>query len=48
MLRLALGFFIGLSMAGWVAAHPPAAHAIAAGEHMVGELLLRVARELLR
>jgi len=48
MLRFALGFFVGLSCAGWVAAHPPAAHAIAAAEHVVGELLLRVARELLR
>jgi hypothetical protein len=43
MLRFALGFFIGLSMPpGWVAAHPPPAHALAAGEHAVGELLLRL------
>jgi hypothetical protein len=46
MLRIAIGFFLGLSCAGWVAAHPAAAHAIAAGEHVVGELLLRVARKL--
>jgi hypothetical protein len=48
MLRIALGFFIGLSCAGWVAAHPAAAHMIAGGEHVVGVLLLHVARELLR
>ena len=48
MLRIALGFFLGLSSAGWVAAHPAAAHAIAAAEHVVGEVLLRIARELLR
>ena len=48
MLRIALGFLFGLSMAGWVAAHPAAAHMIAVGEHMVGELLLKIARELLR
>jgi len=44
MLRLALVFFLGLSMAGWVAAHPAAAHAIAAAEHVTavgGEMLLR-------
>jgi len=48
VLRIAIGFALGLSCAGWVAAHPPAAHAIAAAEHLAGELLLRVARELLR
>ena len=46
MLRIVLGFFLGLSMAGWVAAHPAAAHMIAAAEHVVGELLLKIAREL--
>jgi len=46
VLRIVLGFFLGLSMAGWVAAHPPAAHAIAAAEYVVGELLLRVARRM--
>jgi hypothetical protein len=48
MLRIAIGFFLGLSCAGWVAAHPAAAHAIAVGEHVVGELMLNIARELLR
>ena len=48
MLRIAIGFALGLSCAGWVAAHPAAAHMIAGGEHVVGELLLHVARELLR
>ena len=47
MLRIAIGFLFGLSMAGWVAAHPAAAHMIAAAEHVVGEVLLHVARELL-
>lgn len=46
MIRFALGFVIGLSCAGWVAAHPEAAHMIAAGEHAVGELLLRLARRM--
>jgi hypothetical protein len=46
MLRFTVGVFLGLSMAGWVAAHPAAAHVITAGEHMVGELLLQVARRM--
>jgi hypothetical protein len=46
MLRIAIGFFLGLSCAGWVAAHLAAAHMIAAAEHVVGELLLRVARRM--
>ena len=46
MLRFAIGFFLGLSMAGWVAAHPAAAHALAAGEHAVGELVLRLAQRM--
>jgi len=46
MLRFAIGFFVGLSCAGWVAAHPAAAHAIAAGEHLAGELLLNIAHRL--
>jgi len=33
-------------MAGWIAAHPVAAHAIAAGEHAVEMLLLRLARRM--
>ncbi|MHB1542225.1 MAG: hypothetical protein ACYCV6_18775 [Steroidobacteraceae bacterium] len=48
MLRIAIGFALGRSCAGWVAAHPAAAHMIAAAEHVVGEVLLHVARELLR
>lgn len=44
MIRFALGFFIGLSAAGWVAAHPAAAHAVAAAEHALGELMLDAAR----
>lgn len=44
MIRFAVGFFVGLSCAGWVAAHPEAAHAISAIEHTAGELLLRLAR----
>jgi len=48
MLRFALGFFVGLSCAGWLAAHPAAAHMIAAGEHVFGELMLRIARAMLR
>jgi hypothetical protein len=48
VLRIAIGFALGLSCAGWVAAHPAAAHMIATGEHVAGELLLRVARSLLR
>ena len=46
MLRFAIGFFIGLSCAGWIAAHPPAAHMIAAGEHAIGELVLRLAQRM--
>ena len=46
MLRFAIGFFIGLSMAGWVAAHPAAAHALAAVEHAIGELLRRLAQRM--
>ncbi len=46
MLRFILGFFIGLSCAGWIAAHPTAAHMIAAGEHAIGALLLRLAQRL--
>lgn len=45
MLRFALGVMIGLLMAGWVAAHPAAAHLIAAGEHVVGELVLQLVRQ---
>lgn len=44
MLRFTVGFCLGLASAGWVAAHPAAAHVITAGEHAVGELLLRIAR----
>jgi hypothetical protein len=33
-------------MAGWVAAHPAAAHMIAVGEHLAGELLLRIVQRL--
>ena len=46
MLRLTLGFSIGLSCAGWVAAHPAAAHMIAAGEHVIGRLVLRLAQRM--
>ena len=46
MIRFTLGFFIGLSAAGWVAAHPEAAHAVGMIEHAAGELLLRLARRL--
>lgn len=46
MIRFAVGFFIGLSCAGWVAAHPAAAHAVAVIEHAAGELALRAARWL--
>ena len=46
MLRFAIGFFLGLAAAGWVAAHPAAAHLVAAGEHVVGELVLQVARRM--
>ena len=48
MLRFALGVLAGLSMAGWVAAHPAAAHMVAATEHVVSELLLKIARVMLR
>lgn len=49
MIRFTLGVFIGLSCAGWVAAHPPAVlaiavHMIAAGEHVVGEVVLQLVR----
>ena len=46
MLRFALDVLMGLSCAGWVAAHPSAAHMIAAGEHAVGELLLRLTQQM--
>lgn len=46
MIRFTVGFFIGLSAAGWVAAHPSAAHMIGMIEHVAGELLLRLARRL--
>ena len=46
MLRFTIGFFIGLSCAGWIAAHPAAAHMIAAGEHAIGELLLRLTQRM--
>lgn len=44
MLRIAIGFFLGLASAGWLAAHPAAAHLVAAGEHAIWELVLRIAR----
>lgn len=43
MIRFALGFLLGLACAGWVAAHPQAAHMIAAGEHVVGQVLAAIA-----
>jgi hypothetical protein len=43
MIRFAVGFFVGLSCAGWVAAHPEAAHAIGMVEHAVGIALGRSA-----
>lgn len=46
MLRFAIGVLVGLSMAGWVAAHPAAAHMIAAGEHVIGRLVLRLAQRM--
>ncbi len=46
MIRFAIGFLIGLSCAGWVAAHPAAAHAIGMIEHAAGELMLRAAQRL--
>ena len=46
MLRFAIGVLVGLSMAGWVAAHPAAAHMLTAGEHVIGELMLRIARRM--
>jgi hypothetical protein len=46
MIRFALGFFVGVSCAGWVAAHPEAAHMIAAGEHLVSGLAVRLARRM--
>lgn len=46
MLRFSLGFCLGLAAAGWVAAHPAAAHMLTAGEHVIGELMLRIARRM--
>lgn len=46
MLRFGLGFFFGLAAAGWVAAHPAAAHMLTAGEHVIGELVLQVAQRM--
>jgi hypothetical protein len=46
VLRFAIGVLVGLSMAGWVAAHPAAAHMLTAGEHVIGELVLQVAQRM--
>lgn len=46
MLRFALGVLAGLSMAGWVAAHPAAAHMLAAGEHFAAVALAKIAEAM--
>lgn len=47
MIRFTLGFLLGLPLAGWVAAHPEAAHAIAVGEHVVGVVMERIAQVMM-
>jgi predicted nicotinamide N-methyase len=46
MIRFAVGFFVGLSCAGWVAAHPAAAHAVAVIEHAAGLALVKLAEAI--
>lgn len=46
MIRFVVGFFIGLSAAGWVAAHPPAAHVIWMIEHTAGMILVKLAEAI--